>query len=139
MRMRLAACVCTTFLAIGAAACGGGSRTVTVEIPPRLDLSDFARVGLATFTVENAKGGLHELATRRFAEQVLEATRGVEVLELSDTDAVLRQASESTFGPASARVRSRERDARMRASLPTLSASRATQSPTAGKSERPEA
>jgi hypothetical protein len=104
MRMRLAALMCTTLVAIGVAACGGGSKTVTVEIPPRLDLSDFARVGLATFTVENAKGGLHELATRRFAEQVLEATRGVEVLELNDTDAVLQQSSESSFGPASARL-----------------------------------
>jgi hypothetical protein len=104
MRMRIVAWVCTAVVAIGAAACGGGRKTVTVEIPPRLDLSDFARVGLVTFTVENAKGGLHELATRRFAEQVLEATRGVEVLELNDTGALLQQAAESTFGPASARI-----------------------------------
>ena len=104
MRMRIAVWICAAVMATGAAACGGGSKTVTVTIPPRLDLSDFARVGLATFTVENAKGGLHELATRRFAEQVLEATRGVEVLELHDTPALLQASSESTFGPASARV-----------------------------------
>ena len=103
MRMRLTVWMGITAVAVGVAACGG-SKTVTVTIPPRLDLSDFARVALATFTVENAKGGLHELATRRFAQQVLEATRGVEVLELTDTSSLLQQASESTFGPSSART-----------------------------------
>ena len=34
--------------------CGGGRRSVL--LPPRLDLQPYGRLGLVTFTVENAKG-----------------------------------------------------------------------------------
>jgi hypothetical protein len=91
-------------LSATALACGGGRQYTTVMIPPRLDLGQFERAALATFTVENAKGSLHELATRRFAEQILQAPQDVEVLELTGTDAVLRQAGEPAFGPGSARA-----------------------------------
>ena len=47
-----------------------------VLVPPRLDLVPYGRVGLVTFTVENAKGTLHEFATRRFEEAVLQAQTG---------------------------------------------------------------
>src|SRR5256886_11870073 len=43
--------------------CGGGRRSVL--LPPRLDLQPYGRLGLVTFTVENAKGSLHEFATER--------------------------------------------------------------------------
>jgi hypothetical protein len=89
---------------VTAVACGGGKKYTTVTIPPRLDLGRFQRAGLATFTVQNAKGSLHELATRRFAEQVLQAPQDVEVLELTGTDAIVRLAGEPVFGPASARA-----------------------------------
>src|SRR5207253_8265366 len=60
--------------------CGGGRRSVLV--PPRLDLQPYGRLGLVTFTVENAKGSLHEFATARFSEDMLSAQPGIEVLEL---------------------------------------------------------
>src|SRR4029077_10183483 len=47
-------------------ACGGGRRSVLV--PPTLDLRSYGRLGLVTFTVENAKGSLPEFATERFSE-----------------------------------------------------------------------
>ena len=44
-----------------------------VLVPPFLDVSPYGRVGLVTFTAENAKGELDALATEYFAEQVLAA------------------------------------------------------------------
>lgn len=81
-----------------------GHRRVVVRIPPRLNLAQYGQVGLATFTVENAKGSLHELASRRFAEEVLAATSGIEVLELGPADSVLRRVGETQFGAASAQA-----------------------------------
>jgi hypothetical protein len=88
-----------------ATACGGGHRAATVTIPPRLDLRQYGHVAaLVTFTAENAKGSLHELATRRFAEKVLSATRGIELLELGDPAPLLKQSGERVFGAASAKA-----------------------------------
>jgi hypothetical protein len=53
-----------------------------VLVAPRLDLSPRAPVGLVLFTIENAQGSLHELATQRFAEFVLDGQPGIELLEL---------------------------------------------------------
>lgn len=63
-----------------AASCGGKR----VLVPPRLDLAPRAPVGLVTFTIENAQGSLHELATQRFAEYVLDGQPGIEILELGE-------------------------------------------------------
>jgi hypothetical protein len=57
-----------------------------------------------TFSIENAKGSLHTLATRRFAEAVLTAQPGIEVLELGPADTLVARAGETTFGPASAKA-----------------------------------
>jgi len=49
--------------------------------PPRLNLAPYGSVGLVTFSVENAKGALNELATQRFEEYMLAAQPGIEVRE----------------------------------------------------------
>ena len=100
--MRSTARVLIVLAAVAAAACGG-SKYTTVTIPPRLDLGQYQRAALTTFSVENAKGTLHEFATTRFAETVLQAQRDVEVLEVGTLRDVLMQSGEPTFGPASAR------------------------------------
>lgn len=110
MRMRNLACA-AVILAAGTA-CGGGHRAATVTIPPRLELRQYGNVAaLVTFTVENAKGSLHELATRRFSERVLSASRGVEILEIGDAEPLLKQSGERVFGGASAKVLGATRDA----------------------------
>ena len=91
--------------ALAFAACGGGS--TRVEVPPELDLTQYQRVALVMFTVENAKGSLHELATERFAEQMLDAQR-IEVLELGDQSWILREAGKRRYGPAEARAIGKE-------------------------------
>src|SRR5258705_12216509 len=76
--------------------CGGGRRSVLV--PPRLDLQPYGRLGLVTFTVENAKGSLHQFATERFAEEMLAAQPGIEVLELGPLDSELDAARAQQLG-----------------------------------------
>jgi hypothetical protein len=102
--MRSTAWILVALAATSVAACGGGSKYTTVTIPPRLELGQYQRAALTTFTVENAKGTLHEFATQRFAETVLHAQRDVEVLEIGTVSAVLAQTGESVFGPASAKT-----------------------------------
>src|SRR5262245_12648821 len=96
---------CALLIVAAVTACGGGHKVATVMIPPRLALIEFGNVaGLTTFAVENAKGSLHELATQRFSEKVLGASRKVEILELGNAEPILKAANERMFGPASAKV-----------------------------------
>src|SRR5256712_9170102 len=81
-------------LVLLAAACGGNK----VLVPPRLDLRPYGKLGLVTFTVENAKGSLHQFATERFAEEMLAAQPGIEVLELGPLDSELDAARAQQLG-----------------------------------------
>jgi hypothetical protein len=94
---------------LGSAACGGGTHWVNTRIPPKVDLSQYGKVGLVTFTIENAKGQLHELATQKFSEFLLDAQR-VEVLELGSADTVLRRVGDVRFAAASAQALGGTRD-----------------------------
>jgi hypothetical protein len=103
LNVRTVSWIGAAVLAVSAIACGG-NKYATVTIPPRLELGQYERAALASFTVENAKGSLHELATRRFSEHVLAASRDVEVLELGSTAPVLQKVGESQFGPEAAKA-----------------------------------
>ena len=85
-------------LALPALSCG----SKRVLVPPRLDLHPYGRLAIVTFTVENAKGSLHQLATERFAEAVLTAQPGLELLELGAQDTLLRRLGEHEVGVAAA-------------------------------------
>jgi len=65
-----------------------------ILVPPFLDVSPYGRVGLVTFTAENAKGELDALATEYFAEQVL-AAQAIEVLELGRVEDLLAEVGHS--------------------------------------------
>jgi hypothetical protein len=86
---------------LASAACGGGR--ARVQVPPRLDLVPYQRVGLVVFTVENAEGSLHTFATQRFGEAVLGAQR-IELLELGEQRDLLGQDTPGRYGPAAARA-----------------------------------
>jgi hypothetical protein len=93
------------FAVLGAAGCA----SQRVILPPRLDLEPYRRVGLVTFTIERAKGSLHELATERFAEEVLAAQTGFELLEVGPQDTLARRVGETQFGPRAAQALGEER------------------------------
>src|SRR2546430_7904016 len=85
-----------------ATACGGSPRPAPVPVPARLDLRPYGRLGLVTFTVENAKGSLHQFATDRFSEGILAAQPGTEVLELGSVDSLVKRVGEQDLGIAAA-------------------------------------
>lgn len=92
-----------TLLALG---CGGSRHASSpheVLDPPRVDLKTHGRLALMLFSVENAKGSLHSLATARFSEWVLAAQPGIEILELGPADTLVARAGEHEFGPLSAK------------------------------------
>jgi hypothetical protein len=68
--------------------CGGSHRPPRqrVLLPPTLNLVPHKNIGLFTFSVENAKGTLHEFATQRFEEYVLAAQSGIEMREFTSAD-----------------------------------------------------
>ena len=68
--------------------CGGSRRPPRqrVLLPPTLDLVPHRNIGLFVFSVDNAKGNLHEFATRRFEEYVLAAQSGIEMREFTAVD-----------------------------------------------------
>jgi len=57
-----------------------------VLLPPTLNLVPHHNIGLFEFSVENAKGTLHQFATRRFEEYVLAAQSGIEMREFTSPD-----------------------------------------------------
>jgi hypothetical protein len=85
--------------AIAAAGCGP-----KLLVPPRLDLVPFGQVGLITFTVENAKGDLNQLATEYFAAEVLASQGGMEVLELGELETVLNEVGRERLEPRTAQA-----------------------------------
>lgn len=76
------------FLILSLFGCGGSRRPARqrVLLPPTLNLVPHRNVGLFVFSVENAKGTLHEFATRRFEEYVLAAQSGIEMREFTSAD-----------------------------------------------------
>ncbi|MFN2571870.1 MAG: hypothetical protein ABR537_09715 [Gemmatimonadales bacterium] len=76
------------FILLALFGCGGSRRPVRqrVLLPPTLNLVPHHNVGLFVFSVENAKGTLHEFATRRFEEYVLAAQSGIEMREFTSAD-----------------------------------------------------
>jgi len=80
-----------------------------VLVPARMDLHPYGRIGLVTFTVENAKGNLHQFATERFAENVLSAQPGIEILELGNIDTLLQRVGERELGPLTAQELGKQR------------------------------
>ncbi len=99
MTIQRAACVAFLSLLAGV---GCGSKKVWV--PPRLELAPIGRVGLVTFTIENAKGTLHEFATQRFAEQMLAAQTGFEVMELGESERLVEEVGASRLDGAAIRA-----------------------------------
>ena len=60
------------------------------QVPPRLDLHSYGRVALVAFVADDQHRAMGALATQRFAEDLLGSQPGVELLELTDSDSILK-------------------------------------------------
>lgn len=85
----------------------GCSRT-RVFVPPRFDLTSYYRVGLVNFTIEEARGQLHELATEYFSREIFASQSGIELLEFGDMNDVLAETGRERFDPRAAQALGRE-------------------------------
>lgn len=74
------------------------SKTVTVEVPPRVDLSEWPVVGVVEFTTETNKA-LAQDATQQFIMQLQSAQPGVRILELGEQNALLEAVQRSRIDP----------------------------------------
>src|SRR2546426_5384569 len=86
--MRARRVLVSSFIILAIVGCGGSRRPVRprVLLPPTLNLVPHHNIGLFEFSVENAKGNLHEFATHRFEEYVLAAQSGIEMREVKSAD-----------------------------------------------------
>ena len=86
--MRVLRVLICYFVVLALFGCGGGYHPARqrVLLPPTLNLVPHHNIGLFQFSVENAKGNLHEFATRRFEEYVLAAQSGIEMREYTSSD-----------------------------------------------------
>src|SRR5687768_4199313 len=64
------------------------TRTVRVEVPPRMDLRTYATVGLVGFS-SNSRDDLDRISTQRFLRAVQAAQPGTRVVELGSERDVL--------------------------------------------------
>src|SRR5947209_15211424 len=86
--MRVLRVLICYFVVLALFGCGGGYHPARqrVLLPPTLNLVPHHNIGLFQFSVENAKGNLHEFATHRFEEYVLAAQSGIEMREFTSAD-----------------------------------------------------
>ena len=99
-----------TFTAAAATAVAlGACSSQLARVPPRLDMGNFDRVALVTFSADPARSGLGQMATQRFAEEVLAAQTGFELLELGPADSSVARLLAEGDAPAAAQELGRVR------------------------------
>jgi hypothetical protein len=80
------------------------------QVPPRLDLQPYGRVALVTFAADHESQAMSALATQRFAEALLASQPGVEILELTGSDSVLKSLPAGTDPVVLAQALGRAKD-----------------------------
>lgn len=88
-------------------ASGCASRTVLVEIPPRMDLTSFKTIGIIEFGSESADG-LGETATQRFMSAIHAAQPGVRFLELGPVARSFPKSGRERLDPESVKAIGRQ-------------------------------
>ena len=70
------------------AGCASSTRTIRVEVPPRVDLHAYPTVGLVTFNAGgSADAELQRMSTQRFLQEIQTAQPGTRIIELgTETD-----------------------------------------------------
>jgi hypothetical protein len=76
----------------------GCSRTMLVEVPPRMELNGYGTLGIVEFA-SNSDPAINAQATRKFQEQVQAAQPGTRFIELGSREAVLAAVGGTRLDP----------------------------------------
>ena len=81
------------------------TRTVSVPVPPRVDLARYQTIGLVTFTsTGNGNAELEQQSTQQFLAAVQDAQPGTRVVELGSEDEVLASVHRNAWDAATIRA-----------------------------------
>lgn len=113
--MRVASRSKTTSYSLGGLLAAGvvalsGCASHYAQVAPRLDLGSYDRIGLVTFSTNEGKAGLGQLATQRFGEEVLASQSGFELMELGPADSAVARLLASGDAGAAAQELGRSRN-----------------------------
>jgi len=89
------------FLAVAALS---GCSSHYVQVPPRLDLGAYRHIALVTFATDPSRTSLGVQATQRFAEDLLAAQTGFELLELGPADSAVARLLADGKAPDAAKL-----------------------------------
>jgi len=92
----------TALLAAGVALAGCASQLT--QVPPRIDLATYERVGLVRFSADPSKSALGQQATQQFADALLANQSGFELLELGPADSAVARLLSQGDAPAAAQA-----------------------------------
>ena len=93
----------------GAALTFSACASQMARVPPRMDLGNYDRIALVTFSADPSKNSLGQLATQRFAEEVLASQTGFELLELGPADSSVARLLAAGDAPEAAKVLGRDK------------------------------
>lgn len=97
----------TALLAAGLALAGCASQLT--QVPPRVDLATYERVGLVRFSADPSKSSLGQQATQQFADALLANQSGFELLELGPADSAVARLLSQGDAPAAAQEVGRQK------------------------------
>jgi hypothetical protein len=80
------------------------------QVPARLDLAQYGRIALVTFSADQPNSAMSTLATTRFAEALLASQTGFELLELGATDSSVKALPANADGVALAQELGRQKN-----------------------------
>jgi len=86
-----------------------GCASQLAQVPPRVDLGNYERVALVTFSADPSRNSLGVLATQRFAEAVLASQNGFELMELGPADSAVARLLAAGDAPGAAQELGREK------------------------------
>jgi hypothetical protein len=85
-------------LATCAILAGSACSSHYLEVPPRVDLAPYGKLALVAFRNEQGDSGLSAVATQRFSEALLQSQSGIELLEISASDSLVKHLGKNVDG-----------------------------------------
>jgi hypothetical protein len=82
---------------------GGCASTVLVQVPPKINLSQYESIGIIDFA-SNAEGDIKESVTQKFIQSIQQSQPGTAILELGNERSILASAGSNQLDPETVRL-----------------------------------